>query len=108
MSAWKQFERESAHLIDGKRYWANSGERLDVEGPWMIGQCKLVKNLSLNALTILAEEMTGLPKVGAVFTKVRRGCGQVSAPLVVMTFDEFRRLMQLFNGGAHERRHAGQ
>jgi hypothetical protein len=99
MSAWKQFEREAALLIDGKRFWANAGERLDVEGPWMIGQCKLVKTMSLNALTKLAEEMTGQNKIGAVFVKVRRGCGQVSAPLVVMTFSEFRRLMELWNGG---------
>jgi hypothetical protein len=59
----------------------------------MIGQCKLVKTLSLNALTKLAEEMTGLAKIGAVFVKVRRGCGQGSAPLVVMTFQEFQRLL---------------
>lgn len=98
MSAWKCFERAAAALIDGKRFWSNSGERLDIEGPWMIGQCKLVRVLSLNALTKLAEEMTGLAKIGAVFVKVRRGCGQESAPLVVMTFEEFRRFLECWKG----------
>jgi hypothetical protein len=94
MSAWKAFERLCADLIQGKRFWANSGERLDIEGEHIIGQCKLVKHLSLNALTKLAEEMTGQEKIGIVCVKVRRGCGQESAPLVVMTFDEFKRLQE--------------
>ena len=94
MSAWKQFERDAAQLIDGKRFWSNSGERLDIEGEHIMGQCKLVKNMSLNALTKLAEEMTGQAKIGIVCVKVRRGCGQASAPLVVMTFDEFKRLQE--------------
>ena len=104
MSAWKAFERACAALIGGFRFWANSGERVDVEGPWMIGQCKLVKTLSLNALTKLVEEMTfeqkpidpatGQPKIGAVFVKCRRGCGQASEPMVCLSFTEFKRLME--------------
>ena len=106
MSAWKQFERDAAALIQGKRFWANSGERIDIESSWMRGQCKLVKTLSLNALTKLVEEMTfeqkpidpatGQPKSGAVFVKCRRGCGQASEPMVCLSFTEFSRLMERY------------
>jgi hypothetical protein len=99
VKAWKQFEADAAALFNGKRFWANSGERLDFEGwignrllgPSKIeirGQCKLVKNLSLEALTKLAEE----PGVDVVCVKVRRGTGNPSPALVVMTFDNYRRL----------------
>lgn len=98
MKAWKQFEADAAALFDGKRFWANSGERLDFEGEVMNyantklhkvrGQCKLVKTLSLEALTKLAEE----PGVDVVCVKVRRGSGRESPALVVMTFDNYRRL----------------
>jgi hypothetical protein len=98
MSAWKEFERRSAQLIDGKRFWSNSGESLDIEGPELIGQCKLVKTLSLNALTILCEKMAGQSKIGVVCTKVRRGCGQGSEPVISMTFGEFLRLRELWTG----------
>jgi hypothetical protein len=105
MKAWKQFEADAAALFHTKRFWANSGERLDFEGSitrplpgWegdvaantekVRGQCKLVKNLSLEALTKLAEE----PGVDVVCVKVRRGAGNLSPALVVMTFDTYRRL----------------
>ena len=52
------------------------------------GQCKLVKTLSLEALTKLAEA----PKNDVVCVKVRRGKGQSSPALVVMTFENYRRL----------------
>jgi hypothetical protein len=65
----------------------------------MIGQCKLVKTLSLNSLTKLCEEMSGQDKIGVVCTKVRRGCGQVSEPVISMTFREFLRLRALWTGG---------
>ena len=89
MSAWKQFERESAALFWGARFWANSGERTDFEGTLLgkkvRGQCKLVKSLSLESLTCLAEEKG----VDLVCVKVRRGKGKPSQPLVVMTFQKF-------------------
>ena len=88
---WKQFERHAASLFDGKRHWANSGERVDFESEWAIGQCKLVKSLSLEALTKLAEEMEEEAKkkgkIGVVCTKVRRGSGKTSPTLVTMTED---------------------
>lgn len=99
MKAWKQFEADAAALFNGKRFWANSGERLDFEGfvssgltgpsqKPVRGQCKLVKSLSLEALTKLAEE----PGVDVVCVKVRRGTGRPSPALVVMTFENYRRL----------------
>jgi hypothetical protein len=105
MSAWKQFERDAAALFgEGRRYWANSGERLDFEGSvWqrpsnnphlgyvkvpVRGQCKLVRVLSLEALTKLAEESD----VDVVCVKVRRGAGRPSPMLVVFTAENYRRL----------------
>jgi hypothetical protein len=105
VKAWKQFEADAAALFKGKRFWANSGERLDFEGEvrstWpsesgevvlekrkVRGQCKLVRSLSLEALTKLAEE----PGVDVVCVKVRRGTGRPSPALVVMTFESYRRL----------------
>ena len=92
-AAWKAFERASADLFRGARFWANSGERLDFdgrtrEGLKIKGQCKLVKTLSLEALTKLAEETD----VDVVCVKRRRGSGKKSSGLVVMTFENFQRL----------------
>jgi len=82
-------ERDAAALFGGKRHPANSGHRLDFESATAIGQVKLVKTLSLNALTELAEEMEreALPKqkAGVVVVKVRRGKGRPSPILVVVT-----------------------
>lgn len=102
MSAWKQFERDVASLFGGRRFWANSGEQIDVEGPTVIAQCKLVQRLSLEQLTQLAEavERQALPKfkAGVVAVKVRRGCGRASPTLVVMTAAVWREM----NGAAPE------
>lgn len=101
MKAWKQFEADAAALFNGKRFWANSGERLDFEGSItryhgdsdqmqqpVRGQCKLVKRLPLEKLTQLAEE----PGVDVVCVKVRRGTGKPSPALVVMTFEKYKAL----------------
>lgn len=89
--AWKKFERDAASLFLGSRFWANAGERVDFsgrtrEGIRITGQCKLVKTLSLEKLTQLAEE----EGVDVVCVKRRRGSGKASSGLVVMTFDKFR------------------
>jgi len=95
-TAWKDLERRAAALFGGRRSWANSGARLDFEAPGTIGQCKLVKRLSLEALTQLAEEMEreALPrhKAGVVVVKVRRGKGRASPVLVVCTEAVWRHL----------------
>lgn len=102
MSAWKQLERDAAALFGGTRHWANSGERLDFETDRTVGQVKLVKSLSLNALTKLAEEMeaagNAAGKLGVVAVKVRRGKGQKSPMLLVVTEQHWREIVwQAFN-----------
>lgn len=93
---WKQLERDAAALFGGARYWANAGESVDVESSTVVAQCKLVKTLSLNALTELAEqaERDGAMKLkaGVVAIKCRRGKGRKSPMLVVMTEATFRYL----------------
>ena len=96
--AFKDFERETAELIGGKRYPANSGYKVDCEGPNIVAQCKLTKNLSLEGLTQLAEMIAAqgeaVEKLGIVAVKVRRGAGRPSPGLVVMTFETWARLTQ--------------
>lgn len=86
---FKQLERQAAALFGTVRHPANSGHRLDFESDTALGQVKLVRVLSLEALTQLAEEMEreALPKgkIGVVCAKVRRGPGKKSSMLVVMT-----------------------
>ena len=110
MKAWKKFEADSAAIFGGKRHWANSGEREDFETPWAVGQCKLIRALSLNALTDLAEEMEAAGqrkgKLGVVCVKVRRGMGYPSAPLVVMTFRQFEHWFTT-KGGTHGQAEGG-
>jgi len=104
MEAWKQFEADSAALFGGKRFWANSGERIDFEGPMTKGQCKLVKSMSLEALTKLVEEVDTIAKptnnVGVVCVKVRRGKGKPSPSLVVMSFESFQYYLTVQNAKA--------
>jgi len=54
---WKQFERDIGKLIGGTRFWANSGESVDCEGPLFLAQCKNVKSMSLNAIADLAYQI---------------------------------------------------
>ena len=93
---FKVFERECAKLFGGSRFWSNSGESLDFESPYAVGQAKLRKNLSLERLTQLAEEIwlkaESKGKLGVVCAKVRRGSGRASPTLVIMTakmFDDY-------------------
>lgn len=94
--AWKAFEREIACLFGGRRFPANQGGDLDVEGPTVIAQCKLVKVLSLNALADEAEQIArrsaGTLKTGVVAVKPRRGSGRRSPILIVMTAEEWTRM----------------
>ena len=94
---WKAFERDVAALLGGKRFWANSGEALDVESEGFVAQCKEVKTCSLAALTDLAEtaERQGTVKLkaGVVAIRGKRGPGRPKSPiLVVMTEATFRYL----------------
>ena len=95
---WKQFERDAARLLGGRRYPANSGGRVDVESDRYVAQVKLVKTCSLASLEALAVEMEQIGaekgKVGLVVVKRRAGRGTPTPPLVVMTEDAFRALAQ--------------
>ena len=99
---WKDFEREAGALIGGRRYWANSGEALDCEGPTTVAQCKYVRQLSLGELGDLAEQVAreAQPKfkAGVVIVKQSGHKGNRRAPtLVVMTAETFT----LMNGEPH-------
>ena len=93
---WKAFERDMGKLFGGARYWANSGEAIDCEGPTVVAQCKHVKSLSLNALAELAEtvEKQGERKfkAGVVAVRTRPGAGRKATTLVVMTDATWRML----------------
>ena len=50
---WKQEERHAAQLVQGARYPANQGGRVDVESPSTVAQVKQVQRLSLAQLEAL-------------------------------------------------------
>jgi len=100
MKAWKAFEATAAAIFGTRRLWANSGERVDFRGTVgdqpVHGQCKLTKTLSLEALTVLAEE----PGIDVVCVKRRRGAGRPSPALIVFTAENYQRLHPR-GAGAH-------
>jgi hypothetical protein len=95
---WKAEERHVARLLGGHRYPANSGGRVDVEGPGVVAQVKHVKTCSLARLEALAVEMAKVGhqrgKVGLVVLKRRAGRGQATPRLVVMTEAVWRGLRE--------------
>lgn len=115
---WKQFERDMAKLIGGNRFWANSGESIDVEGPVFLGQCKHVKSMSLNAIAQLAEDVAeegrrhmhllsidkvvDSPKLGIVCLRTRPGRGKKSKTIVVMDESVFRALFPTGGKDGHK------
>ncbi len=100
--SWKAEERAVARLVGGTRYPANSGGRVDVEGPNMVVQVKHVQRVSLAQLEALAVEMAALGatqgKTGVVVVKRRAGRGMVTPRLVVMTEGVFRAWQSLVLG----------
>src|SRR5262249_26652638 len=100
-TGWKARERECAALINGKRYPAKQGGRVDVESDAYVVQVKERKALSLAQLEGLAVEMERLgmqkspTKGGLVMVKRSAGRGVPTPFLVVMTASTFREL----NGG---------
>ncbi len=89
MSSWKALERTVGKLIDGRRYPANQGDRVDCESERYVVQVKERKALSLEELTKLVEEMEAIGvtkgKLGLVAVKVRRGRGKPSPLLIVQS-----------------------
>ncbi len=95
---WKKEERAVARLLGGKRHWANSGRRVDIEGARYLCQVKHRRACSLAELERLAVELAELGrqqgKVGVVSIKRRAGRGQPTPRLLVLTEDGWRALMQ--------------
>src|SRR5215470_17301785 len=93
---WKRHERETAGLIGGRRYPANSGGPVDAESSWAVAQAKHVRRLSLAELERLAVEGerqgAQRAKVGLVVVKRRAGRGLPTPVLVVMTAAMFRQM----------------
>lgn len=97
--AWKKAERYAAEEIlggTGRRYWANSGEDVDVESDGVVAQVKNVKTCSLAQLETLAIEAQRQGdqrnKVGLVLVKRRGGAGYPTPWLVVMTAATYREM----------------
>jgi hypothetical protein len=94
---WKKFERTVGALIGGRRFWANSGEALDCEGPTTVAQCKYVRSMSLAALGALAEEVErqAAPKFKAGIVVIKQSGHKgprISPTLVVMTENVWRQM----------------
>ena len=94
--AWKAEERNVARRLGGVRYPANSGGRVDVEGPGVVVQVKHVRRLALAQLEALAVDMAQIGakrgKAGIVVVKRRAGRGKPTTRLVVMTQAVFERV----------------
>lgn len=94
--SWKRHERVAAAIIGGRRFWSNSGEKLDGESEAYVCQCKEVQTLSLAQLETLTLEVERQgsqcdpPKLGVVITKRRAGHGNATPVLVTMTEAVFR------------------
>ena len=93
-TSWKQFERDVGLLIGGRRYPANQGGRVDVEGPNYVVQCKERRALSLEQITQLVEEIEAIGRAkgkrGLVAVKVRRGRGKPSPILFIQTAEQWK------------------
>ena len=101
-------ERRIAKFLCGRRFWVGSGERIDVESPHFLVQCKKVKAMSLPELVRLAEEMEGWAatkrvdpdgnswerKVGMVAVELARGPGLKSPTVYLMTSAQLWKLFE--------------
>ena len=95
---WKNREREAAAMVAGRRYPANMGGPIDVEGPVFVAQVKERKRLSLLEIETLALEIERQgqlkTKAGIVMVKRSGGRGTETPWLICMTAATFR----LING----------
>lgn len=93
---WKREERLAAAAFGGRRYPANSGARVDARTPLALIQAKHRKVLSMPALIALATELEALAVqeglAAVVYTRLRRGRGRASEPLVTMPLRSWLRL----------------
>lgn len=86
---WKKFETSVARTLQGRRFWANSGEAIDVESDRFVVQCKNVARMSLKELTdlceVAGEQGEARGKIGMVAVKLRAGMGIRSSTVYAMT-----------------------
>lgn len=89
--AGKKFERYVDSLIGTKRKWSNSGETVDTESDRFVVQAKNVTQMSLEALTKLAQTAAAdgqaRGKVGIVAIRLRAGSGRKTGALLVIHED---------------------
>jgi|SRR3990167_2598000 len=97
-TGWKQVERNAAALIGAKRHWANAGEREDADSPYFAAQVKNTKQLPLDQLTCLVEEMIVLGintgRIPIVF--VKQSARRPTPLLVVLPADAWFLLWKTF------------
>jgi hypothetical protein len=95
---WKDEERKAAALFDAVRFPANSGARIDFEGPRFLGQVKHRKALSMPEIERLAEEVESIGfnagKLGVVVTHRRAGSGTRTSRLITMTEAVWKRIKE--------------
>jgi hypothetical protein len=93
---WKSAERKAAKLLGGRRFWANSGEKVDCESDSYVAQVKEVGRCSLQELESLALEVQrqGIQrnKIGLLIIKRRGGRGRETPTLIVTTTHGFREM----------------
>lgn len=96
-------ERDVGLLVGGKRYPANQGGRVDVEGDKYVVQCKERRSLSLEQITQLVEEIEAIGKTrgkqGLVAVKVRRGSGKYSPILIVQSAAQWKASVEIEKPG---------
>lgn len=93
---WKAEERHVARLLNGTRYPANTGARVDVGSARYVAQVKHRRTCSLAELERLAVELEALGKAqgkaGLVVVKRRAGAGKPTPRLIVLTEAAWRTL----------------
>lgn len=94
-TGWKQIERDAAVLVGAKRFWANAGQRTDVESPWFAVQVKNPKVMALAELERLVDEMTliGADEGKIPLVVVKRSAKRPTPLMVLMPAEAFKGLV---------------
>lgn len=97
-TGWKQVERDAASAIGATRFWANAGEREDIDSPYFSAQVKNKKSLSLSELTLLVEEMTvrGVDQGKIPIVFVKQSCHRPTPLLVILPLGAWRIIADKF------------
>ena len=90
-----------ARRLGGSRYSANSGGRVDVEGPAVVAQVKHVKTCSLASLEALAVEMDANRKEAGQAEPSRRQAARRARAADSPTHGAHRGLIPRHSGATH-------